>query len=241
MSKFQFGIIIPSYQDHRILKTIKSILDIDKTSKTKIYIIDGGSTEILQNNIKKALREHDYFITEKDRGIFDALNKGLNKVEEEYIGWLGSDDIYADDFSFEELEKLFSTNIDAVVYDTNFVSSGKVRRVSRARNLRMIRLGFHNPHFSTFMRKSSVGHMRFDLKYKNLADIFFFIKFFAAPSIKIVSIRKVACIMSLGGVSNRHNIQIIKNNLKIFKILLNEKGFVFAFSFTFNKLLSKFI
>ena len=217
MSKFQFGIIIPSYQDDRILTTIKSILDI--TSKTKIYIIDGGSTEILQINIKKALREHDYFITEKDKGIFDALNKGLNKVEEEYIGWLGSDDIYADDFSFEELEKLFSTNIDAVVYDTNFVSSGKVRRVSRARNLRMIRLGFH----------------------KNLADIFFFIKFFAAPSIKIVSIRKVACIMSLGGVSNRHNIQIIKNNLKIFKILLNEKGFVFAFSFTFNKLLSKFI
>ena len=241
MNNFRFGIIIPSYQDPRIIHSLRSIVKKDSNLLARIYVIDGGSSGQIIQEIKKNLRDTDFLITEEDQGIFDALNKGLDIVSEDYVGWLGSDDKYSEDFSFEEVKDLFSSSIDAIVYDTSFVSKGKVKRKSKARSLRMIRLGFHNPHFSTFLRASSLHNLRFDLSYGNLADIFFFLNFFSKPNIEIRSIRKVACIMSLGGVSNNNFLQIIKNNVNIFFFLFKERGLIFAFIFTFNKILSKFV
>ena len=54
----------------------------------------------------------------------------------------------------------------------------------------MIRLGFHNPHFSTFLRASSLHNLRFDLSYGNLADIFFFLNFFQNLILKLDLLEK---------------------------------------------------
>ena len=72
------SIILPSFNDHRILRSIKSIINFDDTNEVEIVLIDGGSKESLKNNIKRNLRESDQFIYEKDDGIFDAINKGLS-------------------------------------------------------------------------------------------------------------------------------------------------------------------
>ena len=89
----RLDIIVPSFKDPRILVTIASIRRFDDDDLTRIIIVDGGSDEELLGKIKALLNSDDILIAEPDKGIFDALNKGLRACTSEFVGWLGSDDI----------------------------------------------------------------------------------------------------------------------------------------------------
>ena len=57
-------------------------------------IIDGGSTDNTIEIIRKNENKIDYWISEKDYGIYDAFNKGMDLAKGDYLGFLNSDDIY---------------------------------------------------------------------------------------------------------------------------------------------------
>src|ERR1017187_3672347 len=90
----RISIIVASYNDPRIVGAIRSIRHFDDMDTVKIVVIDGGSAPDVQRLIKESLTEDDIFVSERDRGIFDALNKGLDACDTEFIGWLGSDDVF---------------------------------------------------------------------------------------------------------------------------------------------------
>ena len=92
-----FSIITVVFNGEKFLeKTITSV--INQSCKDFEYIvIDGGSTDKSLEIIKKYEKKIDYWVSEKDKGIYDAFNKGMIVSKGEFIGFINSDDIYKKD------------------------------------------------------------------------------------------------------------------------------------------------
>jgi glycosyltransferase involved in cell wall biosynthesis len=90
----KISIITPSYnQADYIEKSILSVINQPVNFKFEFFIIDGGSTDGTINILKK-YQDRLEWISEQDKGQSDALNKGLDRVSGDIIGWLNSDDLY---------------------------------------------------------------------------------------------------------------------------------------------------
>lgn len=233
-----FSIIIPTYRDIRVLTAINSVIKADPDCITRIYLINGGLGYEGNEKISESLRSWDVNILEMDCGVFDALNKGLDKSKEDYIGWLGSDDRVPDNFSYSDVYKLLHNN-NVVIYGTDHMRGNKLVRRTPARNVNDVLLGYNNSHFSTFLNRAVIGDTRFDLNHGVVADILFFQNIFSKPSIKSIAVDQVGCIMELGGLSNSGIFRIFNNNLKIYKLLRRERGWLKSLTFVLRKTLSK--
>lgn len=91
------SIITPSYNQARFLEsTIKSVISQRYPNK-EYLVIDGDSTDSSLDIIKKYSSHIDWWISEKDTGQAEAINKGLQKANGDIVAWLNSDDVYASD------------------------------------------------------------------------------------------------------------------------------------------------
>jgi glycosyltransferase involved in cell wall biosynthesis len=90
----KISIITPSFnQGQYIEQTIKSVISQDNF-KIEYIIIDGGSTDATVGIIKHYEKEITYWVSEKDEGQSQAINKGMALATGDIVGWLNSDDIY---------------------------------------------------------------------------------------------------------------------------------------------------
>ena len=103
MSVKLFSVITPVFNGATFIEeTIKSI--INQNFKDFEYIIvDGASTDGTHEIINKYLYIIDKFISEKDNGMYHAIDKGIKQSSGKYILWVNSDDILADKYSLEKL------------------------------------------------------------------------------------------------------------------------------------------
>ena len=93
----KISIVMPSYnQAEFIERSILSVLN-QNYPNIELIIIDGGSTDTTIDIIKKYEKNITFWISEKDQGQSDALNKGFKRCTGEIYGWLNSDDIYLPD------------------------------------------------------------------------------------------------------------------------------------------------
>ncbi len=105
-------------------QTIQSV--INQTYKNIEYIIiDGGSTDGTLDIIKKYKDKIDYWASEKDEGIYDAMNKGIKVAKGKYLAFINADDWYEDN----ALNHVFSAysqnqNIDFFYGNLNFIKDG---------------------------------------------------------------------------------------------------------------------
>jgi len=90
----KISIVTVNYNlSHFLEETIKSVID-QQYPNLEYIIIDGGSTDDSVDIIKKYEKFISFWISEKDEGIYDALQKGFSKSSGEIMGWLNSDDLY---------------------------------------------------------------------------------------------------------------------------------------------------
>jgi len=206
-------IIVPSYNDSRIGQALDSIRRFDDAEVVKILVVDGGSRQEVREIISKRLAAHDIFICEPDEGIFDALNKGLQACDTEFIGWLGSDDLFTGEVTASHVVDALG-NHDLFIADVAFVRGGRRTRVSHAlpSKLGLMKFGLHNPHYATFGRATLLRGEQFEVGLY-ASDIDFFLKIFKKrPTIATVNL--VATLQSEGGHSNGSLRILIKQNLE---------------------------
>jgi len=117
----KISIVTPNYNQGEFLeRTILSILG-QKYADLEYIIIDGGSTDNSVEIIKKYEQHLAYWVSEKDNGLYDALNKGFARATGDVMGWLNSDDVLFTGALFTVREAF--TNFSAVNWITGMPAS----------------------------------------------------------------------------------------------------------------------
>ena len=116
------SIITPSFNQAKYIeRTILSVLDQDYPD-IEYIIVDGGSTDSTIDIIKKYENKISYWVSEKDMGQTDAINKGFSKAHGEIIAWINSDDTYNPGAVSEAVNFLGQNPDVGLVYgDANFI------------------------------------------------------------------------------------------------------------------------
>jgi glycosyltransferase involved in cell wall biosynthesis len=151
------SIVTPSYNQARYVEqTIKSVLSQDYP-RIEYILVDGGSTDETQNIIKKYEDKLAWWVSEKDRGQTDAINKGFARASGEVLAWINSDDTYEPGAVSAAVKHLQDHPEIGMVYgDCNFINeSGKVvgKFSSAQTSYRLLRRGYsHIPQQTMFFR-----------------------------------------------------------------------------------------
>lgn len=171
-------------------------------------IIDGGSTDGTCDIIEKYLSFIDTYISEPDRGLYDAMNKAIDLSSGEIIGILNADDVFYDNFVISGVaDFLFkSPEIDAAIGDIiQCDKSGKRIRhySSKYWSPAKLRFGFMPPHPSIFFRRElfgAFGKYRIDLK--SGADYELLVRYFIKHRITWAYHHLMTTTMLIGGISS---------------------------------------
>jgi glycosyltransferase involved in cell wall biosynthesis len=154
--------------DETLERTIKSV--INQTYKNIEYIIiDGNSTDKTLNIIKKYNSKIDYWVSESDKGIYDAMNKGVKFARGEYIQFLNSGDYLVENRVLNKVAKELLKNYPEILYGQNKMLSGlwPVKDI-----ISRVNKGYETlPHQSTFMKRDLIlGIGLFNTKYSISGD-----------------------------------------------------------------------
>lgn len=140
-------------------------------------VIDGGSTDGSKELIEQYADHFAYWVSEPDKGIYNAMNKGIKVANGEYLQFLNSGDWLWEENSLETAFSYRST-ADVIYTDVNNVNNGiiiETRRFSNEISLTDY-LGSGLCHNSTFFKKSFIIKNKYNEKYRIASDIELFIK-----------------------------------------------------------------
>lgn len=216
---------------HFIESCILSILR-QKNKNIEIIIIDGLSTDSTAERLKPLLEKNDKikFYSQPDLGIYDALNKGIEKSKGDIIGFVHSDDFLYDTDVLEKIQKAFTQKkIDGVYGDLEYVEKIDINKVIRCWksccfNKKLLRKGWTPPHPTLFLKKEVYEkHGEFDLNFKISADYDFMLRVFKDESLKIQYIPSVITRMRVGGVSNKNLKNILLKTCEDYKAIRKNK------------------
>jgi glycosyltransferase involved in cell wall biosynthesis len=235
---YKVSIITVVFNNREMIKdAISSVLN--QTYKNIEYIvIDGlsedGTVDVIESYGAKITK----FISEKDDGIYDAMNKGIALATGDIVGILNSDDFYIDDKVIEKIVKEFEDNkIDSVYADLIFVKPEELERTVRYYdssyfNPEKFAYGWMPAHPTFFVKKwvyDKYGVFRTDLMIA--ADFDLLLRFLYTQKISYSYLQEVLVKMRLGGVStsfksiwvnNVEQLRVCKDNgvkTNFFKIL----------------------
>jgi glycosyltransferase involved in cell wall biosynthesis len=187
-----------------------------------------------------------YLISEADKGIYDAMNKGIRLATGDIIGILNSDDVYYDSHVLENVCMVMSNAfIDACYADLIYVDKSNLKKIIRywkscAFEKGLFQKGWMPPHPTFFVRRSIYEkHGLFDLNYPLAADVELLARLLERFQIQSVYIPKIFVKMRFGGVSNNSVVNIIKQNIWIYKACKKNYVPVSPFSFFVVKIASR--
>jgi glycosyltransferase involved in cell wall biosynthesis len=151
------SIITPSYNQGKYLtETMRSVLEQDYP-RIEYIVIDGGSTDNTLEVIKSFEKRLAYWVSEKDKGQTDAINKGFNRAKGQILAYINSDDTYNTGAVSAAVNYLNEHPDVGVVYsDLNFIDekSNVIGKFPAAQtDLKKLRRGYvHVPQPATFFR-----------------------------------------------------------------------------------------
>lgn len=224
------SIITATFNSAKTLKdTIQSVLR--QTNKDFEYlIIDGGSTDETIDIVKSYESEFSgrlKWVSEKDQGIYDAMNKGIKMASGDVVGILNSDDYFTSDDILQTVDNAFKSHeIDAIYGDIHFIRDGNPQKCVRYYSSRMfrpfwLRFGFMPAHPSFYCKREVFEKAGlYSLDYKIGADYEMMVRLFKKYRIMSQYINKDFVTMRTGGASNnnvRSRITIINEDVKACK------------------------
>jgi glycosyltransferase len=188
--------------------TIKSVLNQDYNN-IEYIIIDGVSKDNTLEIVNKYKDKIALIVSEKDKGIYDAIAKGIDKATGEVVVALNSDDMYASNDVISKVVELFkSSHADAVYGDLNYVDRNdttKTIRKWKSGNYKKGHFlkGWMPPHPTFFVKKYCYAkYGSFNLSLRSAADYELMLRFIHKYEIKVAYLPKLIVNMRTGGQSN---------------------------------------
>jgi glycosyltransferase len=205
---------------------------INQNVKNFEYIIidgksDDGTLEIINEYLKAG--NISLLISEKDKGIFDALNKGIQNAKGKYIGFLHSDDIFAANNVIQEITKCILINDpDAVYGDLTYVKKNDVTKVVRywkSSTFRRAKLkwGWMPPHPTFYLKKKFYNNYGLhDINLSVNADYDLMIRMLKIKNFNAIYLPKEIIKMRLGGNSNKIS-NLLTKSLEDYRVIKANK------------------
>lgn len=182
-------------------------------------VVDGGSSDGTMKLLNARREQIDVLLSESDRGIYDALNKGIALATGDVVGFLHADDVFADTRVLSRIADAFADHAVGAAYgDLVYVHAGNIARVVRhwsAGHFSKSKLawGWMPPHPTFYARRSLYAqHGGFDLGYRIAADYDSMLRFLGRGEVQAAYIPEVLVKMRLGGISNRSLANILQKS-----------------------------
>ncbi len=205
--------------------TIKSVL-AQTNSSYEYIIIDGKSTDGTVEVIKKYQQQIAYWISEKDNGLYDAMNKALYVAKGKYVWFMNAGDLIYDNQVIEHLQKLYTADVDVFYGETVMIDSeGNVlgdRRLKAPEVLtyKSLAMGMVVCHQSFIAKRECCDYYNID--FKIAADIEWMINTLKHSN-KIVNTHQYITRFKDDGLSKNN---IVKSLKERFKIMIHHYGFL---------------
>ena len=244
----KISLITACYNSEATIRTaIDSVLS-QKGVDVEYIVVDGGSkdgtVEVVEEFSRKERkgRKEGFelkWISEKDSGMYDAINKGIKMATGDVVGILNADDVLASDDTLAHIVSAFNTDsyplapdssrIDAVYADIRFVKEGEsVEAVRGAKTVRycsakrwrpwMFRFAAMVPHPSFYVRRECFARLGgYSLDYRICADFELELRYLYLAKLKAVYLPECVVVMRMGGMSTagwRSNIVINREDLR---------------------------
>lgn len=236
-----------------ISECIRSVLS-QTHPDIEYIVVDGGSTDGTIECIRSFKKGIAQFISQKDLGIYDAMNKGISMATGDVIGILNADDFFSDNNVVENLVRAFShTNCDVVYGDLFYVRRNDTARIVRKwtgqpYSHRLFSYGWMPAHPTFYARKELFERYgNYDLSYGSAADYELMLRFMHRHKVTATYLPHVFVQMRMGGISNHcltNRLEALINDYRAMKanmvnfpyiiIILKPLRKVFQFSLFFN-------
>ena len=184
-------------------------------------VVDGASSDDTLEIVREFTPQVARLISEPDRGLYDAMNKGMAAATGDIIGYLNSDDVYADSDVLQKVARVFADgNVDVCYGDLVYVHQDDMSRVVRYWRSRpyapgLIEHGWIPAHPTLFVRRSILQELGgFNIRYRLHADFDLIVRLFLRKKIRSAYIPDILVRMRTGGKSNQSVRNIIRGNLE---------------------------
>ena len=190
-------------------------------------IVDGNSTDGTKEIIESYRDKINQFISEPDKGMYDAINKGLKIATGDIVGLMHSDDEFDDKNVIDRIIERFNSDstIDGVYGDGVYVSNDKEERLIRDRiggvfSLKKIKKGWLPLHPTVYLKKSVIEkNGLYSLDFKIASDTEFLLRYLYKYEINMSYINSYIVKMRMGGISTnlKYALEVLNEDYKIYK------------------------
>lgn len=196
----KLSIITVNYNDAKGLeKTIKSV--VEQTYRDfEFIVIDGGSIDNSVDIINRYSAHIDYWVSERDGGIYQGMNKGLFVAKGEYVNFMNGGDCY---HAPDVLERIFSMNIDADII-TGAHAGSPHRNVGKDGVTMLDLYKWAVDHQASFIKREVALRHPYDENYRIVSDWKFFIEALVMDNCSFYYTDTIVVDVDMGGISN-HN------------------------------------
>ena len=200
-----------------IERTVLSVLN-QSYPNLQYIIIDGASSDGTMEVVNRYRDRIQKVISEPDKGIYDAMNKGLKEATGDYILFMNSgDELYDKDTVAQVFKTAENADIyygETEMYDENWESLGQRRHAApESFNWKSFKYGMNISHQAIYVKRTLAEP--YDLSYKYSADIDWIIKV-AKKSTKIVNTHRYVAKYLVGGISKKKHLESLKERFRIF-------------------------
>lgn len=222
MIMMDFSVVTVCFNSEKTIKeTICSVLR-QKNVNFEYIIIDGGSSDSTLDIVKSFNDPRIKFISEKDKGLYDAMNKGINMANGSIVAIINSDDVYVNDSVLDKVKsKMEREHADIVsghIYYFEDDVDCKERKYQCVNYINKSQWysGWQPPHPSTFIKLKVYKEIGlYNIKYRISADYDFLFRALYINDYKISLLDEYLVAMRTGGESTQSLKAIIRGNKEV--------------------------
>lgn len=209
-----------------IEQSIKSVLHQDYPN-IEYIVVDGNSSDGTKDIIGSYSDQISQYVSEPDKGMYDAINKGLGMATGDIIGLMHSDDVFYDTAVISKIVEVFKNNpdTDAIYGNGIYVTNDDEQKIVRNRiggeyDYKRLKAGWLPLHPTVYIRKSIIDQYgKYNLSFKIASDTEFLLRYLFKHKISMTYLNTYIVKMRMGGLSTNYKraFEVLKEDYNIYK------------------------